>query len=426
MNSSRARTLERALEKICDDEALNAWSHLAIDEARSAAIESDARLASGATRSAIEGRLVALKGNIAVRGWPYEGGLLNRRGIVAEHDAALVRRLREAGAVLLGQTRMDAGALGAEGRSIDGPIRNPRRPTHSVGGSSGGSAAALAAGHIDLAVGTDTIGSVRIPASYCGIASLKPSPDLIALEGILPVHPDFDHAGPMTSRAELLRPLLCVLAGLTHSTSSPVYPNVDQLLGSRSIGFMVDVERLGGTPNVIQHYRRGLDRLRSLGATLVPIDLTPLDPVKTRRAVFSLCEHAMAEQHRDELARKPEHYSSELRAMLDYGASLTPVKLDEYRSRVRHFAHAVHRLMLPLAALVLPTTPGQAFDYDGPTPTDLADLTVIATAAGLPAASVPLSTGNDLPVGLQIVTARGEDLLACDLASQFESAAHSA
>ena len=423
MRQTCVRALERALEKILDDDALNAWSHLAVEEARAAAIESDARLAASTPRSAIEGRLVALKANIAVRGWPYEGGLLNRRGIVAQHDAALVRRLREAGAVLLGQTRMDAGALGAEGRSIDGPIRNPRQPTHSVGGSSGGCAAALAADHVDLAVGTDTIGSVRIPASFCGVASLKPSADRITLDGVLPVHPDFDHAGPMTSRAELLRPLFGVLAGLTPSTSSPVKSSIDQLLGSRPIGFMVDAEALGTTPSVMRHYRHGLDRLRSLGATLVPIELAPLDPARTRRAVFSLCEHAMAEQHRDELARRPEHYSPGLRAMLEYGASLNPVKLDDFRSRVRTFAAAMQSIMQTLGALVLPTTPGQAFDYGGPTPTDLADLTVIATAAGLPAASVPLSTGDDLPVGLQIATGRGEDLLACDLATRFESAA---
>jgi aspartyl-tRNA(Asn)/glutamyl-tRNA(Gln) amidotransferase subunit A len=422
MKPSCALTLERALERIRDDEALNAWSHLAVDEAREAATTSDARLASGTPRSAIEGRLVAIKGNIAVRGWPFEGGLLSRRGIIAEHDAMLVRRLRDAGAVLVGQTRMDAGALGAEGRSIDGPIRNPRRRTHSVGGSSGGSAAALAAGHIDLAIGTDTIGSVRIPASYCGIASLKPSPARVSLEGVLPVHPEFDHAGPMTSRTELLRPLLCVLAGASHATSSPVTTNVDQILASRPIGFMIDAETLGTTPNVLRHYRQGLDRLRSLGAKLIPVELATLDPAKTRRAVFSLCEHAMAEQHRDGLARTPERYSPELRAMLEYGASLTPAKLDEFRSRVRKFALAVNNLMQPLGALVLPTTPGQAFDYAGPTPTDLADLTVVATAAGLPAASAPLATGDDLPVGMQIVTARDEDLLACDLATALESA----
>jgi aspartyl-tRNA(Asn)/glutamyl-tRNA(Gln) amidotransferase subunit A len=422
MTETCLRTLERSLERIHADEALNAWSYLAIDEARHAASESDARLAKDSARSAIEGRLVALKGNMAVRGWPFEGGLLSRRGVRAVEDAELVQRLRAAGAVLLGQTRMDAGALGAEGRSIDGPIRNPHRPTHSVGGSSGGCAAAIAAGHVELAVGSDTIGSVRIPASFCGIASLKPSPQRIGLTGVLPVHPDFDHVGPMTARSEALRLMWQVLTGKAPPDHARTSQTVEQALTSRPIGFMVDAPSLGTTPSVMAHYLRGLDRLRSLGATLVPIELAPLDPARTRRAVFSLCERAMAEHHRETMSRYPEQYSTELRAMLEYGASLSTAKLDAFRVRVRDFATAVHGLMQPLCAMVLPTTPGQAFDFDGSTPTDLADLTVVATAAGLPAVSTPLPTGEDLPVGMQILTAQGEDLLACEIATLFERA----
>ncbi|MBM4192642.1 MAG: amidase [Gammaproteobacteria bacterium] len=421
MGSNR-RALEISLERIRADEALNAWSYLAEGEARLMAAESDARLESGLSRSPIEGHLVALKGNIAVKGWPFEGGLLNRRGLVAMQDAPFVRRLRQAGAVLLGQTSMDVGALGAEGRSIDGPIRNPRRRTHSVGGSSGGSAAALAAGHVELAVGSDTVGSVRIPASFCGISSLKPSSNRIELDGVLPIHSDFDHVGPMTSRAALLQPLLSTLSGLPHSVVHSA-KSVDKILSGRPMGFISDAAALGTTPKVLHYYHLGLDRLRSLGARLVAVELAPLDPARTRRAVFSLCQRAMAEQHRDGLTKTPELYSPEVRVMLEYGASLGLDKLQDFRARIWRFACAVQGVMRPLGALVLPTTPDQAFNFNRPTPTDLADLTVIATAAGLPAASVPLPTGDDLPAGLQIITAQGEDLLACELATRFESGA---
>jgi hypothetical protein len=130
MRQSCALTLERSLERIREDEALNVWSYLAVDEAREAAITSDARLASGAPRSALEGRLVALKGNIAVRGWPFEGGLLSRRGVVAEQDAMLVRRLRDAGAwaqrddrsTVRFVTRIDRPIRWA-GRAADQPLR---------------------------------------------------------------------------------------------------------------------------------------------------------------------------------------------------------------------------------------------------------------------------------------------------------------
>lgn len=432
MTDRSRRALETALERIRADESLNAWSYLAIDEALAAATESDMRLAAGSARSPLEGRLVAIKGNIAVRGWPFEGGLPHRRGLTAPADAALVTRLRQAGAVLLGLTRMDAGALGAEGRSMDGPIRNPHRPSHSVGGSSGGCAAAIAAGHVELAVGTDTIGSVRIPASLCGISSLKPSPARIDLTGVLPVHPDFDHAGPMTARADLLLPMLATLAGRPNAalSSAGVKDNrtardrrsLPRELDSMPIGYVADAEAFGVTPTVLAHYQRALDVCRSLGATLVPFELAPLDPVRTRRAVFALAEHTMWQQHRRGLEETPEAFSPELRAMLEYGGSLTPPKLEALRERVGRFAEGCRAQLRSLGALLLPTTPGQAFAFDTPSPTDIADLTVLATAAGLPAVSVPIPVGDDLPVGLQIVAPAGEDKRACEFASAFERA----
>lgn len=415
--SACRHAVETALQKIAADETLNIWSYLAADEARQAAIDSDARLAAGCSRSALEGALVAIKANIAVAGWAHDGGLPARHGLIAQHDAPVIERLRAAGAILLGQTRMDAGALGAEGRSTAGPIRNPHRPTHSVGGSSGGSAAALAAGHCELALGTDTIGSVRIPASYCGISSLKPDHDAVSLAGVLPVHQRFDHVGPMAVRAALLEPLLRVIADSPGTLVGDAQrPPID----GQSFGFLADMPALGVSAVVEQHYRRGLDRLRELGAQLLPIELADLEPARARRAVFTLCEHAMWQQHREALAKQPECYPPQLTAMLQFGGALTDDKLAELTARVEQFAQATRDRLQGLHALVLPTTPTQAFDFSGPTPLDLADLTGIASAAGLPAASVPLAVGDDLPAGLQIIVAEGQSLLACRIATAFE------
>jgi len=409
--------VDAALQKIAADETLNIWSYVAAAEARQAAIDSDARLAAGCARSALEGALVAIKANIAVAGWPHDGGLPIRHGLLAKHDAPVIERLRAAGAILLGQTRMDAGALGAEGRSTAGPIRNPHRPTHSVGGSSGGSAAALAAGHCTLALGTDTIGSVRIPASYCGISSLKPDHAAVSLAGVLPVHQRFDHVGPMAVRAALLEPLLRVIAdapeALVHDAQRP---SID----GQTFGFLTDSPALGVSAIVERHYRRGLDRLRELGARLVAIELADLEPARARRAVFTLCEHAMWQQHREALAERPECYPPQLTAMLQFGGALNDDKLAEFTARVDRFAQSIRARLNGLQAFVLPTTPTQAFDFSAPTPLDLADLTGIASAAGLPAASVPLAVGDDLPAGLQIIVADGQSLLACRIATAFE------
>lgn len=415
MSASSREVLERALAQIEADAALNAWSYLDAAAARRAAGDSDARLTAGDARSPLEGRPIAIKANIAVQGWPQDAGLLSRRGLTAVHDAPVIARLRAAGAVLLGQTRMDSGALGAEGRSIDGPIHNPRRAGHSAGGSSGGSAAALAAGHVGLALGTDTIGSVRIPAAFCGIASLKPSAGCISLEGVVPLHADYDHVGPMTASAADLQKLWTVLAG----QSTPP-PPAGSDMADLPIGYLADAEALGATPAVLDHYANGLAILRDMGARLQPLQLAPLEPGRTRKAIFALCEHMMWLAHRDSLEQHPEWYPPSLTGMLQFGAALDASRLDGFRERIGRFAMALRAMLQPLRALVTPTTPAQAFAFDGPTPLDLADLTAIATAAALPAATVPLPTGSDLPVGLQIITHPGEDLLACRLAAGFE------
>ena len=159
-----------------DNTRLGAFTFVAAEAARAAARESDARRAAGVPLGALDGIPVALKANIAVRGWPYTAGLRFRQQEIAAQDAFLVRRLRAAGAVLLGLTNMDEGALGAEGMN---PwyltTQNPLRAGYCAGGSSSGSAAAVAADLCAFAVGTDTIGSLRIPAAFCGCASIKPS-----------------------------------------------------------------------------------------------------------------------------------------------------------------------------------------------------------------------------------------------------------
>jgi len=421
---SRVETLDRALARVATDESLNIWSHLAIDEARVAAHECDARRANGESKGPLDGELVALKANIAVRGWPHDGGLPIRAGLHATEDAPVVERLRAAGAILLGQTRMDAGALGAEGRSTLGPIRNPHRVSHSAGGSSGGSAAAIAAGHCRIALGTDTIGSVRIPASYCGISSLKPGAGRISLDGVLPVHTTFDHVGPMTRSAALLEPVLRSIAdpatGFRDEPWKEEPSNIDALRESR-VGYLVDLVALKVNAGVQRHYAHGLELLRSRGAHLQPVELAGFELHRVRKAVFALCEHAMWQQHHESLARQPERYPAALASMLRYGGSLDAAKIIELETRVAEFRRAVRRLVDTLDALVLPTTPSQAFAFDDDAPTDLADLTALASAASLPAASVPLPTMGDLPVGMQIVVAEGAEIRACRMASAFEA-----
>lgn len=420
--------LDAVLARLPAVAALNLFTHIDAVGAREAAAQSADRLAGGGETRALEGLLVGVKGNIAVRGWPLEGGLTVRAGAVADDDAPVITRLRAAGAVLLGQTNMDEGALAAEGVSPTGPIGLPLHPTRSTGGSSGGSGGALAAGLVDLALGSDTIGSVRIPAALCGIAALKPSFGRVSTRGVLPVHPRFDHVGPMARRVGDLASMLAVIG--VHDPRHPLSidygpdPVGDRVLTGRRIGYGIGFDDLSPASEVIEGYNASLETLRKLGAELVPIDLRPLELRRTRRAVFALCEHEMWRSHRTELEARPDRYSPRLKAMLDYGASLAPERLRDLDSRVVAMQFAWEALVADLHACVTPTTPVVAFEHAARPPDTIADLTVIGTAAAVPAVSLPCPMPEGaLPVGLQVLTPRGQDLRALDLARLLDAGA---
>ena len=165
-----------------------------------------------------------------------------------------------------------------------------------------------------------------------------------------------------------------------------------------------------------------ISTLREAGAELVQVDLRPLDLRRTRRAVFALCEHEMWRAHREAMAARPEGYSGRIRALLEYGASLDDAKLRALDERVTGFQFAWEARVAGLDACLSPTTPGVAFPHEGTPPDSLADLTVIGTAAAVPAVSVPCGAHGALPVGVQVLAPRGADDLALDIAAVIEAA----
>jgi len=408
--------LEAAIRNIERDD-LNAWCHLDLEAARAAALASDHRAANAQSLSAIDGCLIGIKANIAVAGWPWAGGLRSRQHARADDDAAVIKRLRAAGAILLGQTTMDAGALGASGRSMQGAIRHPLDPTLSVGGSSGGSAAAVAAGHCDAALGSDTIGSVRIPAALCGIVGVKPSPGRLSLKGVLPVHEDFDHLGPLTREVTLTRGLLETLGALDKST--------EPLPGKLRCAVMTSFGDVALDADIEAAFRRAIDRYANRYAAperLEPLSENnePLSLRKVRRAIFSLCEHRMWLAHREHLEKNPNDFDEPLRGMLEFGGQLDDTKLDRYRTTIEEFAAHWREMTRGFDIVLLPTSPIPAFAHALPTPDSLADLTVIATATGSPAATLPIAR-EGLPAGLQIIGRPGHDELVMAFADALSA-----
>src|SRR5262249_4908009 len=187
------RRIERA------DSQLNAFIRVTADEARRQADDADREIAAGRDRGPLHGVPISIKDLLDVRGLPTTAASQVREGHVASRDAATITHLRQAGAVFVGKTNLHEFAFGTTNEdSAFGPARNPHDPSRSPGGSSGGSAASVAAGMALATIGTDTGGSVRIPAAACGIVGLKPTLGEVSTDGVVPLSHTLDHVGPLT------------------------------------------------------------------------------------------------------------------------------------------------------------------------------------------------------------------------------------
>lgn len=399
--ATAAGLVARALESA--DPALNAFVHLDPEGAAAAARRADEELAAGTDRGPLHGVPVAVKDIIDVAGLPTGMGSAHFAGNVAKEDAACVARLRAAGAVIVGKTTTHEFAFGATGdTAVSGPSRNPRDPERISGGSSGGSAVAVAAGMVPLALGTDTGGSVRIPAALCGVAGFKPAYGAIPLDGVFPLAPSFDHVGVLAATAGDCRTAYRVLAGPSGSTAAP--PAAPSAAGVR-IAWIApaavdpDVERV----------------VRALfpGAPAEKVDLPEL------RRVFAAIQDSEAyEIHAERVAAAPDLYQpATLDALRRAGETRGWRYVRAVRERER-FAREAAALLERYDLLVLPTAPFTAPEIGrretalGPVQPALLSLTCAWNVLGLPALSVPAGTVGGLPVGAQLVTRAGaEDLL---------------
>lgn len=362
--------------------------------------------AAGAT-GPLQGLVGAIKGNIAMAGLPNTGGSAARRSAVAAGDASVVAKLRAAGAVLLGTLNMHEGALGATTRNeAFGWCANPWREGVTPGGSSGGSGAAVAAGLVDFALGTDTMGSIRIPAAYCGVFGYKPGGSWLAQDGVIPLKASFDQVGPLARDAATL---LAVAEALGAPAPVP--------LAGRRLGLLEGWEEVPGP--LADAVAAGAKRLAAAGAELVPVRLpTDLTPRKALLAGFVLCAREAADVHwAREFADPDSGLSAPFRADLAYGARADSDRLAAAQAAVAETAAAVHAVLAEhqLDGIVSATAPQTAFPntQDGAAQ---ASFTGLANFAGLAAISVPVGLVDGLPVGLMVT---GPDSLVLGAAGQF-------
>jgi aspartyl-tRNA(Asn)/glutamyl-tRNA(Gln) amidotransferase subunit A len=356
----------------------------------------------------LAGVTLAVKDNLDVAGMPTTAGFAGLSGRIAQRDAPAVAGLRQAGAVILGKVAMHEGALGA---TTDVPrlCHNPLRHGFTPGGSSGGSGAAVAAGLADLAIGTDTMGSVRIPAAYCGVVGLKPTAGLVSRRGVVPLSPMLDHVGMLARTPRMAARGLEAMAGddPADAASRPLpagwraVPQQAPTVAGLRIGLPQPILDATMESPVRAAWNQAAQRLRDLGAVVVPVAVPGWDPGAVRRAGLLVIEAEAAALHADLIA-DPTATTAGFRAALHYGRDAGSVRLARALFRLAEARAGTWRALDGCDVLLAPTTPQRAFAFGTPTPADQADFTAPANIAGLPAIALPWPA-QDLPASIQMM-----------------------
>ena len=363
-------------------------------------------------RSPLTGVPFAVKENIDIGGFPTQAGL-GTAPPPADADAPCVARLRAAGAVLVGQTAMDEAALGSSNDNPHyGRTMNPRRAGYTPGGSSGGSAVAVASGAVRFALGTDTLGSVRIPAAYCGIVGFKPSFDRVPSIGVKRLAPSLDHVGVLAESVDMAAAAFDAMAQDARKLDTPSRA----VIGVPDSLSAVDLE-----PAVHNAFERALKTLRERGDTVRVVPTPGWIPVTARKAAFLLIEVEAAAVYLKWLDDPQAPLSARLKEFLRYGRDCSPERLAGARAEVSRCRVAIEEALAEVDVLALPTCPQVAFPFEMKTPLNQAELTTPANLAGAPAISIPIPA-EDLPIGFQLMAARGTDERLLAIAARTASA----
>ena len=434
-----AETLER-IDQLDSD--IQAFVTVLRDQAYEEAEKAENEQRTGLFRSPLHGIPIAIKDLIAVKDVRMTAGSKVLADYVPQEDATVVEQLRRAGAVIVGKTNTHEFAYG----TYTPPTRNPWDLTRIAGGSSGGSAAALAAGMCPGAIGSDTGGSIRIPSACCGITGLKPTYGRVSTYGVIPLSWSLDHVGPMGRNAEDCAILFDAVARYDprdpNSVSGPPGKASATLIGGTEGRGLISLQgiRLGVPsesfvspldPEVRAAWRAALLVLQEEGAELVDVELQR--PTMDTFRTIEMPEASLAHMERGWLTKRLDDYGEITRSRLLQGKTIPAVDYLRAQQQRRAFSSNLRSIMQGFNALVLPTIPMPAILIEQADTEILIDgvtekatvallrLTMPFNLAGLPAISLPCGfSAGGLPIGLQVAGKPFEESMILRIAHAYQ------
>jgi aspartyl-tRNA(Asn)/glutamyl-tRNA(Gln) amidotransferase subunit A len=410
---------------------LNAFTDVTAERAHAAAVAIDAERAAGRPLGPLAGVPFAVKNLFDVTGLATRAGsAINRERAPAEHDSVLITRLERAGAVLVGALNMGEYAYDFTGENRhDGPSRNPHDTTRMSGGSSGGSGVAVAGGLVPLALGSDTNGSIRVPASLCGLFGLKPTFGRLPRTGSFPFVSSLDHLGPL---ARTVADLACAYDAMqgydaddpfcAQRLESPVSDTLDSDIAELRIAQAVGYFHTGLTPEA----ERAVHRVTK--ALYVRREVELPEAARARAAAYVITTAEGAALHLARLRARPADFDPDVRDRLLAGAMVPAEMVIQAQKFRRWYQRAMLRLFEGVDAIIAPATPctapalGQkSFVLDGvelPVRANLGLFTQPISFIGLPVVAVPVP--GPMPIGVQIIVAPWREDMALRIAHYLE------
>jgi aspartyl-tRNA(Asn)/glutamyl-tRNA(Gln) amidotransferase subunit A len=423
--------VDQCLQAITEHEKdINAFITVLTDEAQAQARRTDEEIKRGKDRGLLHGIPISIKDIIDLDGVPTTAASAVRQGHRATSDATVIARLRAAGAIFIGKCNLHEFAYGTTGEdSAFGPTRNPRAPDRLAGGSSSGSAASVAAGMALASIGTDTGGSIRIPAAACGVVGLKPTQGELITEGIVPLAPTLDHVGPLANTVGDAALIYQVMAGGARriETDDVVWHTKQP---RRQLGLLQPYFLDQLDADIRRSFEETVDHLRKAGYAIRELSIGHADTIATTYRLTQLYEAFQIHEHL--LETRFDHYSPDVRDRLSLGRHVSE---DDYhrmqvdravlQTEVDRNLDGIDALILPTLAIPAPT-PGSTHALIDGQYQDLRAvslrLTQLFNLTGHPAISLPTgTTPAGLPCATQLVGRRHHTESLLQLASELEA-----